>query len=223
MSGAPGMSGVIDADQPPVASSEPVAALTALQRLAQSRERLRQVLAPPPAPEVDDSESGPSWEQRLRAVPGVSFVLDAVQAWWQHHPLRAATTVAREVSRAALRPIAGRHPFALVAVAVAIGAALAWARPWRWALKSALFAGLVPQFASRVASALPIEDWVHVLGSLFTGAGAAAAPDPEHDASAPIATADSAPATPSSSTPTASTAAPSSTTFATAPEPAHAH
>lgn len=223
MSAVPGQSGANETGSGTLPPAEAVAALRPLQRLAQSRARLRAVLAPPVAPAADESDSGPSWEQRLRAIPGVAFAVDVVQAWWQHHPLRAATTVAREVSRAALRPVAGRHPFALVAVAVGIGAALAWARPWRWALKSALFAGLVPQFASRVASALPIEEWVNVIGSLFTRASPPTptepAPGARQDDSAPIAT----PPAASAAAPAAAHDASAATASATAREPAHAH
>ena len=189
MNGASGMSQPGEDGSAPLPAGEQAIALTPIQRLAQSRERLRLVLAPPPAAgDGAAGGSGLSWEQRLRAIPGLAFVVDVVQAWWQQHPLRVATAVAREVSRAAARPIAGRHPFALVAVAAVVGAALAWARPWRWALKSALFAGLLPQFASRMATALPIEDWINVLGSLMSrakppAAGAsAAAPDAAADA-----------------------------------------
>lgn len=144
--------------------------LTPLQRLARSRERLRHVLAPPPRP-ADDSSSGgtgKSWEQRLREIPGLATVLDVVNVWWQQHPLHAVSIVAGEVGRTTLRPIANRHPFMLVSVALLAGVVLAWARPWRWALRSALFAGLAPQVASRVVSSLPIESWLTMLGTLFT-------------------------------------------------------
>ena len=181
--------GMGEAGTAPLPAAEPVFALTPVQRLAQSRERLRQVLAPPPGTESGAAGAGTSWEERLRAVPGLAFAVDVVQAWWQQHPLRAAALVAREVSRAALRPIAGRHPIALMAAAVMVGAALAWTRPWRWALKSALFAGLLPQLASRLASALPIEDWIKVLGSVIGGARPPAASEPEAAAAAAAASA----------------------------------
>lgn len=143
---------------------------TPLQRLARSRERLRKVLAPPPRPAADTTAggSGKSWEQRLREVPGMATVIDVVKVWWQQHPLHAVSIVAGEVGRTTLRPIARRHPVALVGVAMVAGAVLAWARPWRWALRSALFAGLAPQVASRVVASLPIESWLTLLATLFT-------------------------------------------------------
>ena len=216
MSGAFGMSEPGEGGAAPQPAGEPAIALTPIQRLAQSRERLREVLAPPLATgDGTAGGAGMSWEQRLRAIPGLAFAVDVVQAWWQQHPLRAATLVAREVSRAALRPIAGRHPFALVAAAAVVGAALAWARPWRWALKSALFAGLLPQLASRMATALPIEDWINVLGSLMSRAKPPAAGDSDAalDAAAGAAAEAAAP-----------TAAPAANASATsAPEPAPAY
>ena len=166
---------------------------TPLQRLARSRERLRQVLAPPPRPAADNSAggSGKSWEQRLRDIPGIATALDVVKVWWQQHPLHAVSIVAGEVGRTTLRPVARRHPYALVGVALLAGALLAWARPWRWALRSALFAGLAPQVASRVVASLPIKSWLTVLGTLFSTppggsrSAAAAAAASTTDATAP--------------------------------------
>lgn len=173
--------------------------LTPLQRLERSRERLRQVLAPPPQPAADsaDGSSGRSWEQRLRDIPGIGTVIDVVKVWWQQHPLHAVGIVASEVGRTTLRPIARRHPFALVGVALLAGVLLAWARPWRLALRSAMLAGLVPQVASRVVASLPIESWLTVLGTLFTKStgsahSAAAAEAAATEAAASSAAADSA-------------------------------
>ena len=175
-------SGVESGIQSRADAAEPITApaLTPLQRLERSRERLRHVLAPPPRPAADASASGSgkSWEQRLRDIPGLAVAIDVVKVWWQQHPLHAASIVAAEVGRATLRPAANRHPLALVALAMVAGAALAWARPWRWALRSALFAGLLPQVTSRVVSSLPIEAWLKVLGTFINGAKRAAAPTP---------------------------------------------
>ena len=155
-------------------------ALTPLQRLARSRERLRLVLSPPPRPAAGGSGggTGKSWEQRLRDIPGMATVIDVVKVWWQQHPLHAVSIVASEVGRTTLRPVANRHPLALVGLAVLAGAVLAWARPWRWALRSALFAGLAPQVASRVVASLPIESWLTMLGTLFTSTPAPSTPTP---------------------------------------------
>ena len=170
-------------------------ALTPLQRLERSRERLRLVLAPPPRPAADASASGSgkSWEQRLRDIPGLAVAIDVVKVWWQQHPLHAASIVAAEVGRATLRPAANRHPMALVALAMVAGAVLAWARPWRWALRSALFAGLLPQVTSRVVASLPIEAWLKVLGTFMNGSNRSAAPSPPTPPAPPAPPTDSDP------------------------------
>jgi hypothetical protein len=56
-----------------------------------------------------------------------SALARAVQTWWRHHPVSMAVDVAR--------PVVGRyakgHPFKLLGVAAAAGAALVVIRPWR--------------------------------------------------------------------------------------------
>ena len=178
------------ASQAPTAEPSIEPALPPLQRLARSRERLRQVLAPPPRPAADTSSrgTGKSWDERLRDIPGMATVIDVITVWWKQHPLHAVSIVAGEVGRTSLRPIASRHPLALVGVALLAGAVLAWAKPWRWALRSALFAGLAPQVASRVVASLPIESWLTMLGALFsTPPGGTQAGAQSPDAAAPTA------------------------------------
>jgi len=141
----------------------------ALDRIEASRARLRLAMTPPPPNPADDRASrSTSWLDKLGAVPLVHAVVDSVSAWWSHHPLRPVTQVAGEASNAMVKPIAQRNPLALVAVAAAVGASLAWSRPWRWIFRSALFAGLVPQLASRVVSNLPIESWMTMVGSALS-------------------------------------------------------
>ena len=143
----------------------------ARDRIETSRARLRLAMTPraPDMPAKHPSSS-PSWLDRLGALPLVHSVVDSVGSWWSHHPLRPITEVAGEASSAMVKPVAKRHPLALVAGAALVGAALAWTRPWRWVFRSALFAGLVPQLASRVVSHLPIEAWMTMVGSaLSTG------------------------------------------------------
>jgi hypothetical protein len=56
-----------------------------------------------------------------------SAVARAVRTWWRHHPVSMAVDVAT--------PVVGRyaksHPYKLLAVAAAAGAALVVIRPWR--------------------------------------------------------------------------------------------
>ena len=117
------------------------------ERLAQSRERLRQALSG--ASSSGGAASSPgrpaAWWQGLAALPGAGIAIDAVQQWWARHPLRATTQMAFHAARGAVQPIAQRHPWALVLGAGLVGGLLAWRRPWGWVLKPALFAGLAQQ------------------------------------------------------------------------------
>lgn len=70
-------------------------------------------------------------------------------------PLPLALQLANEAGKQALKPTAEQHPLALVGVALAGGALIAWARPWRALLGSALFAGLASQLSARLVSQIP--------------------------------------------------------------------
>jgi hypothetical protein len=146
----------------------------ALDRLEASRARLREAMRPaaPAPPRGRPENAGRSWLQGLRALPIISLVADALHGWWLQNPLRPVALVAAEASNAVARPLAQRHPIALMLVAGTAGAALSWARPWRWALRSALLAGLVPQLASRVVDKLPIESWLTLLSAALSKAEA---------------------------------------------------
>lgn len=141
--------------------------MTALERLEVSRARLREALAPPPAlPPVSPGHGvGASLLQRLKALPAAGPVIDSVVGWWSQHPLRSWVSLAGGASNAVVEPLAKRNPVTLVLTAALVGAAFAWSRPWRWALKPVLFAGLAPQLAARLAAALPIESWIGLLAS----------------------------------------------------------
>lgn len=137
----------------------------AIDRIEASRQRLLLAMSPPPSEPANPTGRAPDWFNRLKATPTVSAVLESLSAWWVNHPLRPLTVVATEASEAVARPVARRHPLALVAAAAGVGAALAWARPWRWIFRSALFAGLAPQLASRVLASLPLESWLAMAGA----------------------------------------------------------
>ncbi len=49
-------------------------------------------------------------------------------AWWQRHPLNTVL----EVSTPLLQGVARRHPYRILAVAAAAGAAVVVLKPWRW-------------------------------------------------------------------------------------------
>jgi len=150
----------------------------ATDRIEASRARLKLAMSPPPP--ALESGAGPqaqSWLHRLTDLPLVSAVIESVTSWWSHHPLRPVVSVANEASNAVVKPLADRNPLTLVLVAAVVGAGLAWTRPWRWIFRSALFAGLVPQLASRVVSSLPIESWMTMAGASLSRPQAASRPE----------------------------------------------
>lgn len=143
--------------------------MNAVARLEASRARLREGMRPAPAaPEAagsGDARPAASWLAQLKGLPVIDLVAQELHEWWSRHPLRPVVLVAAEASNAVARPLARRHPLVLVLSAAVVGAALVRGRTWRWAFRSALFAGLVPQLASRIVSNLPIESWMTLLGA----------------------------------------------------------
>jgi hypothetical protein len=146
----------------------------AVRRLQLSRMQLRDAMRPASRHDAGrvasrrgraaDGSAGPGWADALADVPVIGLVAGALRDWWLRHPLRTATLVAREASHSLAQPMARQHPLVLALGAFAAGALLAWARPWRWILRPALFAGVASQIASRAVSALPIESWFDALG-----------------------------------------------------------
>ena len=148
-------------------------ALSPAVRLARSRERLRAAMhdaavTPRGVSAPRAAGSAMAWLDSLKtAFPGAAVIMDAVRSWWTPHPLRIAGMVADDAAKAVLRPFAQRHPLALVAGAMLLGGLLAWAHPWRGFLKSALFAGLLPQLIAKVLAQVPSRSWMAVLTSLL--------------------------------------------------------
>ncbi len=131
------------------------ALLSATERLEKSRERLRLTMLADANP-ASQGASGQGvfskfeWLNALKSTPGARILLDAVGAWWSYHPLRRNGLLFADVAKTFVTPVAQRNPVALIAGAVVLGGLFAWSRPWRWLLKPALFAGLVPQLISKV-------------------------------------------------------------------------
>jgi hypothetical protein len=143
--------------------------VSAAERLAVSRERLRVALQTGP------STSGGTTPSPIGAIgrsadaaesPGVDFLMDALRQWWTQHPWHLAGNVAAGAARAAVQPLAQRHPWALVLGAALVGGALFKGRAWRWVLKPALFAGLAPQVLRSVLNQVPVQSWVSLLSTL---------------------------------------------------------
>jgi len=146
---------------------------SAAQRLAESRERMRQWMlqtdgghrARQRAAAAAAAGEPPAWLDRLRGHPIVGTVVDAVHAWWANHPLHPAVSLGTSVVRDAIAPLARRHPLAVVTGAFAVGGALAYFRPWRWIAKPALFAGLASQIVTRFVMQVPLDSLLNALGS----------------------------------------------------------
>jgi hypothetical protein len=47
-----------------------------------------------------------------------------------------------------------------------LGALLAWSRPWRWILRPALLASLLPQLFQGTMARVPVQSWLTALTSL---------------------------------------------------------
>lgn len=86
-------------------------------------------------------------ESGLDAHPSASFwpsaVARAIGTWWRHHPLGLAVDVAEP----GLKRYAQRHPFRLLGLAAAVGAAVVLIRPWRLLSLGGLFAAAVKSLA----------------------------------------------------------------------------
>ncbi len=140
-------------------------------RLQSSRQRLREVMHKQSAPRpVTDLHGGRgsvlAWLDTLKRQPAAGLVLDTLGNWWGQHPLRVIGMVVGEGARAMARPISQRHPLALVAMALVFGALFVWTRPWRWILKPALLAGLLPQLIRRTIANTSPRSWLTMLSAL---------------------------------------------------------
>ncbi len=148
--------------------------LSATEELQASRLRLRSammtIVHPPPSPSLlagGLSDLGGKLLDGARHIPGAGIFLETLQSWWHEHPLRTAGLVAEEASRTLVEPAAERSPLALLVGSFGVGALLVLVKPWRWALRPALFIGLLPQLATHVIRRLPIETWLNMSASLL--------------------------------------------------------
>ena len=145
-----------------------IPAMTATERLEKSRASLRQALRGKhhSRPSPGSRASAPGWLSNLKSVPMVTVLVEAITSWWMQHPLRVASLLAVDTTRAMVQPLARRNPLGLALGALALGALVAWTRPWRWVLKPAMFAGLWSQLLSKGIAHLPLESWLAALGSV---------------------------------------------------------
>lgn len=130
---------------------------TATERLEASRARLRAAMSPSRRHLAQRGDTAsPGWLMRVENLPGVRGIVNILKNWWTRHPLRPVVTLAHQTTDAFAAPVAQSHPIAMVSAGLLLGALLVTVRPWRWGLKRALFAGLVPQ----LVSSLPIDSWL---------------------------------------------------------------
>ncbi len=155
----------------------PANTVSATDRLQMSRESLREAMRADAQAKTDrdrpnQTKFWSSWVDSLKKTPGVSLLLDAAGAWWAQHPARTASLLASEAAKAWVQPLAKRNPVGLVLGAAAFGALFAWSRPWRWIMTPALFAGLLPQIASKVIAQVPPKNWMSIIAAMAAESGA---------------------------------------------------
>ena len=120
--------------------------MPAAERLAASRERLRQALAP---------RSGAGG-----AAHGEPIIETLARAW-----ALPQLALLAELARGAVAPLAQRRPLAVVLVAAAAGALVVKLRPWRSLLRPALLAGALPLLTQAVLR-VPPGLWSHFVAQL---------------------------------------------------------
>lgn len=141
--------------------------LTPVERLALSRERLRVAMAHNAATRASGRAApGAGLLDILKTtLPGANVWIDTLgptlKQWWTRHPLHSSGVLAGDVVRTVLRPMAQRHPVALVTGAVVLGAVLIWSRPWRWAFQPRnLLPTLGPALLSSVLASAAVQSWI---------------------------------------------------------------
>ena len=137
-------------------ATESDAEISAGERLARSREGMSLWLtdgdastrANAPGNGRDHTPHPPDGTISVGGIVG-----EVVGEWWAEHPLHTSATLALAASRSAIVPLVRRHPAAILGSAAVVGAALVWARPWRWLLRPALILGIASQLAARTDDA----------------------------------------------------------------------
>lgn len=183
--------------------------LSPKERLAASRESIREALVkaskPLPPDAARSSPQEPGWlgtlGDALSDLPAAAIAVRWLRRWWAGHPWRSTLEFARDAGQELAAPLAKKHPWWLLVGALVGGMLLTRAKPWRWISGGALLAGLLPRFD--LAS---IISWVNLAIADFTRSSA---PPAAAAASAP----ESPPAPPTAAPPTQAQPAAPSTDF----------
>lgn len=169
---------------------------SAADRLAASREHMREWMLEADgrrerrrrAEAAAAAGHKPPIVDRLRDIPVLGMVVDALSAWWSGHPLHSVAGMAQGAAHQRLAPLARRHPLATMAGAFVVGMLVVRLKPWRWLAKSAVFAGVAGQVIARAIAAVPLESLIGIL----LAQRAASPPPPEESAAAAEAAASAA-------------------------------
>lgn len=133
------------------ATSHAIPAPSPAQRLARSREALRQSLsAGCAAAQGARPGTGLPWWADWKSLPGATMLLRALSLLGTPHPLQSVALAASDAGKAALAPALQHHPLGVVAGAFLAGGVLVLSRPWRWVWKPSLLAVLLPRVLSIV-------------------------------------------------------------------------
>ena len=147
-------------------------AMPAAERLALSRNELREAMMAIAYPAPKPSVLGPGVENVVKSLmdkaldlPGADIVLKSMERWWKDHPLRTAGVVAGEASRRLVQPALERNPQGFLLGALALGGLFVLTKPWRWLLRPALFMGLMPQLISQALKHMPLDTVLRMAGA----------------------------------------------------------
>ncbi len=133
----------------------------ASERLARSRNSLRQAIRADQAP-ASTPVAAPAWFKALdgfKTLPGFDAVLSALRIGWLQ-PLRLAGLTFSDIATPLLKPLAQRYPLSYALGGAALGALLVKLKPWRWLPAAALVSGLAPQAVGNMLRALPLQSWL---------------------------------------------------------------
>ncbi len=103
------------------------------------------------------AQEPPPYARQSSAAGLLGHAGAVLRMWWQHHPAHMAVELANPL----MRSYARRKPLQLVGIALAAGAALTFARPWRLISITTLLIALLKssQLSSLFMAALSAADY----------------------------------------------------------------